>query len=80
VATAIEAIYRDLEYARSLIKRPGLSNQHSEEGSTSRIPRTSHSPRSSHLCDPRHARNSSESTHHDGGATSDWSVISDQED
>ena len=30
VATAVESIYRDLEYARSLIKRPAVQNSGDE--------------------------------------------------
>jgi sterol 3beta-glucosyltransferase len=66
VATAVESIYRDLEYARSLIKRPAVQHsgdegegEHIENGNTYR----------------RHSRSGS------GGAPSeDWSVISSDEE
>lgn len=78
VATAVEAIYRDLEYARSLIKK----SAHADHRDTDHADHTAiHRPRTPRtLRSPRTGRNSSDSTHHDGGATSDWSVISDQED
>ena len=75
VTTAIEAIYRDLEYARSLIK--GLSHEDESEHSTIRDrPRHDHRTNSS----PGHKSNHSSAGSAHGGATSDWSVISDQED
>ncbi|KAI0343992.1 hypothetical protein BDW22DRAFT_1355240 [Trametopsis cervina] len=82
VGTAIEAIYRDLEYARSLIKRsPRTEPQEPDRAEYN----ASHSPRNvPSTVDPvspagRTGRSSSDSAHQDG-ATSDWSVISDQED
>ena len=80
VATAIEALYRDLEYARTLIKgQPHNVEPHREDG-----------------FDPEHAtiresrgQSPSRTGTHSGhssidstppGAVSDWSVISDQED
>ena len=71
VATAIEAIYRDLEYARSLIKGAALN----EDAEHATIRQRQDGP-SSPGC--KSARSSASSAR--GGATSDWSVISDQED
>lgn len=73
-ATAVEAIYRDLEYARSLIKRTAqddLSDVIDDEDATIRDyeqqrPSSSHSGYSSGS-----GR---------GASSEDWSVISDQED
>lgn len=70
MATAIEAIYRDLDYARSLIK--GIAHQDEEAERATLRERHSPSP-------ARKSPHSSASSAH-GGATSDWSVISDQED
>ncbi|CAL1696325.1 unnamed protein product [Somion occarium] len=75
VATAIEAIYRDLEYARSLIKGivakdESRSDRFDDERDTIREQGLSAST-------SRSRRLSGESSR---GATSDWSVISDQED
>jgi len=75
VANAIESIYRDLEYARSLVKRHSGDTDEGEEGlDESTIRRrgsTSFSPGSFS------SYNSSESAY--GGAPSeDWSVISEQ--
>ena len=74
-ATAAEAIYRDLEYARSLIKRTVhddlLEDVIVDEDATirdyERRPSSSHSGYSSSGSGP-------------GASSEDWSVISDQED
>ncbi|TCD70641.1 Sterol 3-beta-glucosyltransferase [Steccherinum ochraceum] len=79
VATAIEAIYRDLEYAKTLIKGHAIASEHREEASdpehsTIRSYR-GHSPARTGT----HSGNSSfDSTNR--GAVSDWSVISDSEE
>jgi hypothetical protein len=68
VATAIEAMYRDLEYARSLIKR---TNTNDEEGDlNTSINKDEDSPPSGY--------SSSGSTHR--SPSEDWSVISEQDD
>lgn len=77
MGTAIEAIYRDLEYARSLIKgsprSPGHELDQPEHATIRRA--SSKTPPSP----ARRSGDSSASSAH-GGAVSDWSVISDQED
>ena len=75
VATAIESIYRDLDYARSLVKRHVVEDEDDEEGtaedSTIRH-RDNISPSSP-------SGYSSEGSHR-GTPSEDWSVISDPED
>ena len=77
VETAIEAIYRDLEYARSLIKgsprRESRELVHPENATIRRPPNQT---------PPSPARRSGESSASSaqGGAVSDWDVISDQDD
>lgn len=78
MGTAIEAIYRDLDYARSLIKgtpsQPGARDDDDEHAtirerySRTPEPRSEESSRSSPRGSPR------------GGPASDWSVISDSDD
>ncbi|KAH8100480.1 hypothetical protein BXZ70DRAFT_937353 [Cristinia sonorae] len=78
VATAIEAIYRDLEYSRSLIKGHAAASEGDSsdpEHSTIREHR-GHSP--SRRTGTHSGHSSIDSTRR--GAVSDWSVISDQED
>ncbi|EPQ61096.1 UDP-Glycosyltransferase/glycogen phosphorylase [Gloeophyllum trabeum ATCC 11539] len=74
VATAIEAIYRDLEYARSLVKKP-----HEEPDGEIATIRDVEPPSSSASGStperPSTAQSSVESV--DGNASEDWSVISD---
>ena len=73
VATAMEAIYRDLEYARSLIK--GAANDDAirhDDDERATVRDQSLSPPARLL-----RRLSGSSSR---GAISDWSVISDQED
>ncbi|KAK7468549.1 Sterol 3-beta-glucosyltransferase [Stygiomarasmius scandens] len=75
VATAIESIYRDLEYAKSLIKRsvPDTSDDEDEhEDSTIRRHRRRKSS------DPQSGYSSSGSAW--GAPSEDWSVISEQDD
>lgn len=78
VATAIESIYRDLEYARSLIKRGAVEDismsDEDEEGATIR-----------HRNSKRNSRDAAHSGYSSSGSTpgalsEDWSVISDQDD
>lgn len=75
--TAIEAIYRDLEYARSLVKDPVAGDLHEDtpdaEHATIRESRQPLSP------EPSGARSASSSVSSAHDAPSDWSVISDQE-
>lgn len=74
---AIEAIYRDLEYARSLVKDPIADDLQEDtpdaEHATIRDYRQPISP----VPSGAHSASSSVSSAHD--ARSDWSVISDQE-
>ena len=74
MGTAIEALYRDLEYARSLVKDPVAYDLREDtldaEHATIRDYRQPLSP------EPRSASSSVSSAH---DAPSDWSVISDQE-
>lgn len=73
VATAIEAIYRDLEYARSLIKGITVNDAiRADDDERATVRDQSLSPPA------RLFRRLSGSSSR--GATSDWSVISDQED
>jgi len=72
VETAIESIYRDLDYARSLIKRPALESDDEEANEHSTIRRQ---PSSS---EPKSGYSSCGSTQ--GAPSEDWSVISEQED
>ena len=78
VGTAIEAIYRDLDYARSLIKgTPAAADGQDDELATIRE-RYSSSPAAS---PGRRSGHSSRSSAQGGGApSSDWSVISDTDD
>jgi sterol 3beta-glucosyltransferase len=73
-ATATEAIYRDLDYARSLIKRTArddlLEDIIDDEDAT--IREYEHRPSSSH--------SGYSSGSGPGASSEDWSVISDQED
>ncbi|KAJ4489644.1 glycosyltransferase family 1 protein [Lentinula edodes] len=73
VDTAIESIYRDLEYARSLIKRP--IELDSDGGVTDIENSTIRQPPSS--AEPKSGYSSNGSVH---GAPSDWSVISERGD
>lgn len=77
VATAIEAIYRDLEYSRTLIKRPSAPDEHAgdandAEDATIRERGVPSSP-------PSRSETGGSST--GGGPPSeDWSVVSDPDD
>ncbi|KAI0067772.1 glycosyltransferase family 1 protein [Artomyces pyxidatus] len=77
VATAMEAIYRDLEYARSLIKRSGVEDHVDEvdgaEDATIRD-RIPSSPPS------RPETRSGDSSGGGGAPSEDWSVISDPDE
>lgn len=80
VATAIEAIYRDLEYARSLVKG-GISDDPQDgdahgEDATIREYNPSSSPEQQ---EPVSGRSSPLSSHDPHDTTSDWSVISGSE-
>ncbi|KAG2155467.1 glycosyltransferase family 1 protein [Suillus clintonianus] len=79
VATAIEAIYRDLDYARSLIKRTPNESEatHDVEGTA----RDEHNIVSSHSTLERSGSGSGSQTSTDSRRVSeDWSVISDGDD
>ncbi|KAI0786102.1 glycosyltransferase family 1 protein [Abortiporus biennis] len=77
VATAIEAIYRDLEYARSLIKGTPASLETRDLDPEGATIRERFSRSSSTRSRPSRRSGDSDSPR---GAQSDWSVISDQED
>lgn len=80
VATAVEAIYRDLDYARSLIKRAG-DHEHDSSESAPKEKRRSFSPRRrSKRSDPSPPSSPRSVKSEARGPASDWSVISDQED
>jgi sterol 3beta-glucosyltransferase len=75
VATAIEAIYRDLEYARTLLKRPSVHDDVNDaEHATIREKGTSSSPPS------RSETRSGGSSTGGGPPSEDWSVVSDPDD
>jgi sterol 3beta-glucosyltransferase len=75
VATAIEAIYRDLEYARTLLKRSGAHDDVNDaEHATIREKGTSSSPPS------RSETRSGGSSTGGGPPSEDWSVVSDPDD
>ncbi|KIJ21504.1 glycosyltransferase family 1 protein [Paxillus involutus ATCC 200175] len=76
VATAIEAIYRDLDYARSLIRQPANGSTDAAEGSNATKEEQSIDFSTSTL-----DRSGSRSRYDSFGSHSeDWSVISDGED
>ncbi|KAH7915122.1 glycosyltransferase family 1 protein [Hygrophoropsis aurantiaca] len=80
VATAIEAIYRDLDYARSLIKYiPGNGIRTLDEGATVREETHIASSQSTLEHSTSRSRYSSAGSHR-RAPSEDWSVISDQED
>ncbi|KAF9455009.1 glycosyltransferase family 1 protein [Macrolepiota fuliginosa MF-IS2] len=74
VATAIESIYRDLEYARSLIKHTPVEDR-VEEADNEHSTIRNHDPSSSNAFSPSSSAGSAR-----GAPSEDWSVISDQED
>jgi len=77
VTTAIEAIYRDLEYARSLIKAARAEDSSGdEEGGTIRDQQ--HRSRSLQSTPDRAGASSADSNQ--GAPSEDWSVISDPDD
>ncbi|GLB36497.1 hypothetical protein LshimejAT787_0307850 [Lyophyllum shimeji] len=69
VATAIECIYRDMEYARSLVKHAGTDDEEDQEHSTVR--NQDHSETQSGYSSSGSGR---------GAPSEDWSVISEQDD
>jgi len=73
VATAIEAIYRDLEYARSLIKHTSYHDSDADDSDKEGPPRRSHRRSRSNAS----GYSSAGSAH--GAPSEDWSVIDDQE-
>ena len=77
MATAIESIYRDLEYARSLIKHTNVDSDREEEADTE------HSTIRNY--DQSLTNNFSPSSYSSNGSvrgapSEDWSVISDSDD
>ena len=78
MATAIEAIYRDLEYSRTLIKRPSASDERAgdndAEDATIRERGATSSPPS------RSETRSGGSSTGCGPPSEDWSVVSDPDD
>ncbi|KAF7784577.1 CAZyme family GT1 [Agaricus bisporus var. burnettii] len=77
VATAIESIYRDLEYARSLIKRPVVEDAEEDDTEHSTIRNTDPSP--GHTRSPSTTSGHSSTASLRAAPSEDWSVISDQE-
>jgi len=77
VATAIESIYRDLEYARSLIKLPLAESPVQEEGESQDSAARSADYRANLPPGSRSPRSSSGSRR---APSEDWSVISDPDD
>lgn len=78
VATAVESIYRDLEYARTLIKAAHVAaSSEDDEHETIRV---SQRPSSASHSTPE--RNGSAESHESGreAPSEDWSVISDNDD
>lgn len=78
VATAIEAIYRDLEYSRTLIKRPSAHDERAgdandAEDATIRERGASSSP-------PSRSETRSGGSSAGGAPSEDWSVVSDPDD
>jgi sterol 3beta-glucosyltransferase len=80
VATAIESIYRDLEYSRSLIKRAVTDDMIDDEVGTehSTIREYHHDLPSNMSLEPRSGYSSNGSAR--GAPSEDWSVISEQDD
>lgn len=68
---AVEAIYRDLEYARSLIKHPATPDHEPSEAIVGGTRRTEGTPDRSATDSSMHESNQ--------GGTSEWSVISGEE-
>jgi sterol 3beta-glucosyltransferase len=82
VETAIESIYRDLEYARSLIKRTMTDEDDEDEMGTEHatIKDDDHAyPYTSHPSSGSHSGYSSSGSAR-GAPSEDWSVISEQDD
>ncbi|KAJ3718409.1 hypothetical protein C8R42DRAFT_697487 [Lentinula raphanica] len=78
VDTAVESIYRDLEYARSLIKRP---NVHNSDGADSDIDNSTVRDRQPLTPgEPNSGHSSNGSVHDAPPSDSGWSVISDRGD
>jgi sterol 3beta-glucosyltransferase len=81
VATAIEALYRDLEYARTLIKRPGAPDSDERQGDVTEAEGATIRERGVLSSTPSgpETRSSGSST---GGRppSEDWSVVSDPDD
>jgi sterol 3beta-glucosyltransferase len=81
VATAIEAIYRDLEYARTLIKWPGAPDSDERQGDMNDAEDATIRERGTQSTPPSRpgTRSGGSST---GGRppSEDWSVVSDPDD
>jgi hypothetical protein len=79
VATAIEAIYRDLEYARTLIKRSGVPDDRT--GDVNDAEHATIRERGTPSSAPSRSETRSGSGSTGGGPPSeDWSVVSDLDD
>lgn len=77
VATAIESIYRDLEYARTLIK---MSRAFADDGEEEATIRDNQRPRSSTMSTTVSSPRSLSESYAEGQENSeDWSVISDSD-
>ena len=81
VATAIEAIYRDLEYARTLIKRPGAPDSDERQGDGNDAEDATIRERGPPSSPPSRPETRSGGSSAGGGPPSeDWSVVSDPDD
>ncbi|KAF9569834.1 UDP-Glycosyltransferase/glycogen phosphorylase [Agrocybe pediades] len=81
VATAIESIYRDMEYARSLIKRHPPDEQEEHEGSIAEdSTRSTLRNQNQSSTSPGSPSGYSSVGSARGAPSEDWSVISDQDD
>ncbi len=79
VATAIEAIYRDLEYARTFIKRPGAPDERT--GDVDDAEHATIRERGAPSSPPSRSETRSGGSSAGGGPPSeDWSVVSDPDD
>jgi sterol 3beta-glucosyltransferase len=78
VATAIESIYRDLDYARSLIKRTVVEDADEDDNEHSTI--RNRDPVPGHVRSPSSTSGHSSTASLRAAPSEDWSVISDQED
>lgn len=79
VANAVEAIYRDLEYARSLIKRPHVDSDNNDESTLTDKRRMSWSLGTTPRSPQRSSMASSVESGSARGMSDEWSVISEED-